>query len=199
MPPSSLSPKVAATSLPSRSFPPRAAPGPAHPWAAGGRFPVLSSRPASRFPQEPAVPAGRSGNGPEIVTRRGQCPFDVTSPSSFRVEPAPRFFPRWVGMTSPPVRRGGCSLCPCKPQGSGWETWWQCQRIAFCIHKIVFRGCARKSSELALEVRRAALNPGFPPRDAVGPECPKFGNLLPLRTKQQWGGISLLGPMGCCV
>lgn len=31
-------------------------------------FPDLSSRPASRFPQEPAVPAGRNGKGPEIVT-----------------------------------------------------------------------------------------------------------------------------------
>lgn len=144
-------------------------------------FPALSSRPASRFPQEPAVPGSQNGNRPEIVTAGLQCLLDITSASCFWAEPGPCLsFPPSEGIPRP----WSGAAAPCFPANPGVRAGrrggnvrgWHCACCQWLWPCLGVLGVAQK-------VKHAALTLLFPLRDAVSPKYPRFGTLFLLCSK----------------
>lgn len=142
--------EAAAASLPSHSLPPCAHPGQE----------LLFSCPL--FPPSFPVPTGtgRSGNGPEIVTAGPQCLLDIAPTSSSGAEQGLCLsFPPREGIPHSPIPRQLLSVSLQTP-GSGWETWWECWRVALCTLSVVV--ATSGSSQDGSEVLACCTESSFP-------------------------------------
>lgn len=138
------------------------------------------------------MPSSQSGNAPEIVTAGLQCLLDITPTESVWAQPGLCLsFPPREGIPRP--CSGAAALCfPENPQGSGWETQWECWRVALCTLLVVVA-----VSGMALKVLCAVLALLFPLRGGMSPKHPRFGILLLLCISKL--GRNFLTRMQCCV